>query len=83
MLIAPVPDTGRHVSSLRSLSCEDRGDRNEILQVVREDGFDFSGREYFELFETAEATAFQHPRWLGHFYEKLDTRKNLAPFPIS
>lgn len=71
MLIAPEPDTGRHVSSLRSLSCEDRGDRNEILQVVREDGFDFSGREYFELFETAEATAFQHPRWLGHFYEKL------------
>ncbi|CAG1000780.1 MAG: GNAT family N-acetyltransferase [Rhizobiaceae bacterium] len=71
MLIAAEPDTRRHITSLRPLPYEDRGERSEILHVGREDGFDFSCREYTELFAAADATGFQHPQWLRHFFGML------------
>ncbi len=33
--------------------------------------FDFLQRDYAELFAASDATAFQHPLWLHHLYDKL------------
>jgi CelD/BcsL family acetyltransferase involved in cellulose biosynthesis len=43
------------------------------LQVTAEPRFDFLGAEYGRLFESSDATAFQHPLWLAGLY------RNLAP----
>ncbi len=36
-----------------------------------EPDFDFAGKQYRVLFARAGATAFQHPLWLAHLYDRL------------
>lgn len=67
MFTGATPNAGRDVSGLLRMSGEDR----EVVRVRREDGFDFSSREYLTLFDASDATAFQHPLWLRHFYDAL------------
>jgi CelD/BcsL family acetyltransferase involved in cellulose biosynthesis len=43
------------------------------LRVAWEAGFDFRAAEYERLFESSDATAFQHPLWLHRLY------RNVAP----
>ena len=49
------------------------------MQLSREDAFDFNSAEYAALFETSDATAFQHPLWLQHFYAILAPARNAMP----
>ena len=44
--------------------------------------FDFKSEEYAVLFEKTEATAFQSPRWLDAFYEKLCPSLGIEPFIV-
>ncbi|MEP1441856.1 MAG: GNAT family N-acetyltransferase [Hyphomicrobiales bacterium] len=45
--------------------------------------FDFKGEEYAALFDKSEVTAFQSPRWLDAFYEKLCPILGVEPFIIA
>lgn len=41
--------------------------------------FDFMSAEYAELFQRADATAFQHPLWLDRAFRRLTDATNRAP----
>ena len=71
MCVEATTDAGFRASSLRPPSGEDRDERNGVVRVQREDGFDFSGHEYLTLLDACDTTAFQHPLWLRHFYGSL------------
>jgi CelD/BcsL family acetyltransferase involved in cellulose biosynthesis len=42
-------------------------------------GFDFLSQEYRDLFQAADATAFQHPIWLDLVYSRLVVARGLDP----
>ncbi len=71
MFAIATSDVRFRTSSLRAASGEDLDDRYGKVRVQREDGFDFSNREYSEIFEASDATAFQHPTWMHNFYGAL------------
>lgn len=48
-----------------------------------EPGFDFLSSEYKQLFESAEATAFQSPQWLSNFYNILPSRLGADPLIVT
>ncbi len=41
------------------------------IDVSAQNDFDFISPEYRDLFDNADATAFQHPNWLASFYRQL------------
>ncbi|WP_426434708.1 GNAT family N-acetyltransferase [Bradyrhizobium genosp. P] len=44
---------------------------NGAFDVSIDGAFDFLSQEYAELFDSSDATAFQHPLWLDSLYRKL------------
>jgi len=46
------------------------------------EAFDFRSAEYAELFQRADATAFQHPTWLAHLYDGLLTHNAATPLVV-
>ncbi|HYY84518.1 MAG TPA: hypothetical protein VE686_08465, partial [Beijerinckiaceae bacterium] len=53
------------------------------LQVAAEPRFDFLGTEYGRLFESSDATAFQHPLWLDGLYRNLAPPLGAEPLVIT
>jgi CelD/BcsL family acetyltransferase involved in cellulose biosynthesis len=53
------------------------------LQVTAEPRFDFLGAEYGRLFESSDATAFQHPLWLDGLYRNLAPPLGAEPLVIT
>jgi CelD/BcsL family acetyltransferase involved in cellulose biosynthesis len=51
--------------------------------VAREDDFDFSSAEYADLFARSDATAFQHPVWLGALYDVLAPRRGAKKLVVT
>jgi hypothetical protein len=49
------------------------------VRVAQEPGFDFCGDEYARLYETSNASAFQHPLWLSGIYRTLAPHRGAVP----
>jgi CelD/BcsL family acetyltransferase involved in cellulose biosynthesis len=54
-----------------------------VFDVKVENSFDFSSREYADLFVRSGATAFQHPYWLERLYTKLVPCQNAEPLVVT
>lgn len=53
------------------------------IAVHRETDFDVAGEAYRGLYERADATAFQDPRWLARFYRDLVPHRGAEPVFIT
>ena len=83
MFSEETPTTDRRLSSLHRVSVEDHDAHVVVFRVDREDGFDFSGKEYLDLFQTCDATAFQHPRWLRQLYATLASHRGAEKIVVT
>lgn len=54
-----------------------------MLDIQIETPFDFGSPEYQQLYDSADATAFQHPVWLHHLYADLAPRRNAEPLVVT
>lgn len=59
------------------------GQETTGIAVAREDGFDFTSREYRDLYARSDATAFQDPVWLDAFYRILVPHRGAAKAVIT
>jgi CelD/BcsL family acetyltransferase involved in cellulose biosynthesis len=54
-----------------------------VVEIELEGEFNFLSAEYRQLFESAGATAFQHPLWLDRLYRKLAPELGAEPLIIT
>ncbi|KAA1422786.1 GNAT family N-acetyltransferase [Mumia zhuanghuii] len=54
-----------------------------MLDIQIETPFDFRSEEYHRLYDSAGATAFQHPVWLHHLYADLAPRRGADPLVVT
>jgi CelD/BcsL family acetyltransferase involved in cellulose biosynthesis len=54
-----------------------------VLRAKAEPGFDFRTAEYARLFESSDATAFQHPLWLDRIYREVAPRLGAEPLVVT
>ncbi|MGI9363941.1 MAG: GNAT family N-acetyltransferase [Rhizobiaceae bacterium] len=54
-----------------------------MISITQENDFDFMGSAYADLFEQADATAFQCPAWLDAFYRDLARESGAEPVIIT
>lgn len=55
----------------------------DVLQVGREDHFDFMSTEFSELYDRSSRTLFQHPVWLHHLYRTLAPAVGAEPVVLT
>lgn len=54
-----------------------------MFQIGLENSFNFLSEEYFQLFRSSRATAFQHPMWLNRLYRYLGRELNAEPIIVT
>ncbi len=56
---------------------------HSVFDIAVESTFDFRSPEYAALFESSDATAFQHPFWLHALYERLLAFNGAQPLIVT
>ncbi len=54
----------------------------DLIEISKDNSFDFLSKEYRELFNACDATAFQSPEWLAAFYDELAPQRNAKKLVI-